>query len=358
MRGMLMALVVLAAALSFTGQAGATTAQIGGANAQPTAGCSTAGGETLVQATSSAAMPYAVPFAGVITSWSFVSAGTASPIKLKIFRPTAVPTDFTTVAESPTVTPAAETRTTFSANIRVAAGDLLGLRSNGTGTRCFVVSYDFDDLIRAMATTTDPAPGEPVSLTLGVDRARLTVGATVETDLDGDGLGDDTQDGDDDGDGAADGADNCPLAANPGQENADGDGQGDACDDDDDNDGLSDATEALLDRERPTVALGRLPAQVKRAGFMKGVRVRATPDEPVAFEFELLGSPRRATLARTFNLVLARRALGLAAGARGVRLKPNRRLVGSRRRFTVRLRVTATDASGNRAVLTRTLRVR
>ena len=51
---------------------------------------------------------------------------------------------------------------------------------------------------------------------------------------------------DGDGDGRADFADNCPSAANPGQENLDGDGQGDACDGDQDGDGLSDAAESAI----------------------------------------------------------------------------------------------------------------
>jgi hypothetical protein len=46
-----------------------------------------------------------------------------------------------------------------------------------------------------------------------------------------------------DGDGVGDGADNCPNAANPGQEDNDNDGQGDVCDSDDDNDGVPDATD-------------------------------------------------------------------------------------------------------------------
>jgi hypothetical protein len=51
---------------------------------------------------------------------------------------------------------------------------------------------------------------------------------------------------DSDGDGRADATDNCHSAANPGQENLDGDGQGDACDGDQDGDGLSDAAESAI----------------------------------------------------------------------------------------------------------------
>lgn len=50
-------------------------------------------------------------------------------------------------------------------------------------------------------------------------------------------------DTDTDGDGVDDDVDNCPLIANPLQENNDGDAEGDVCDADDDNDGLSDVDE-------------------------------------------------------------------------------------------------------------------
>jgi hypothetical protein len=48
---------------------------------------------------------------------------------------------------------------------------------------------------------------------------------------------------DSDGDGISDAEDNCPLAPNPDQADADHDGQGDVCDPDDDNDGVLDASD-------------------------------------------------------------------------------------------------------------------
>ncbi|MDA9829429.1 thrombospondin type 3 repeat-containing protein [Candidatus Poseidoniaceae archaeon] len=52
---------------------------------------------------------------------------------------------------------------------------------------------------------------------------------TEQSDLDGDGVGDNT-DADDDGDGVADANDNCPLIANSDQADLDGNGVGTACD--------------------------------------------------------------------------------------------------------------------------------
>jgi len=65
---------------------------------------------------------------------------------------------------------------------------------------------------------------------------------TSQVDTDGDGMKD-CSDPDDDNDGVLDENDNCPLAANPGQEDCDGDGTGDVCDPDSpdtDGDGISD----------------------------------------------------------------------------------------------------------------------
>lgn len=67
-----------------------------------------------------------------------------------------------------------------------------------------------------------------------------TAANPTQQDSDGDGQGN-ACDTDDDGDGIDDGADNCPLVANPGQADQDGDGQGDACDVVDDRASATDA---------------------------------------------------------------------------------------------------------------------
>ena len=111
------------------------------------------------------------------------------------------------------------------------------------------------------------------------------------------------------------------------------------------------------DSSAPTVSLASVPRSMKLARFLRGLTFAVTPSEAASIEASLLGSARRATVAKAYNLTLATRPLRRAAGRRSVRLKPNRRLVGRARRFTVQVRVLATDAAGNRRTVTRTIKV-
>jgi Thrombospondin type 3 repeat len=224
----------------------------------------------------------------------------------------------------------------------------------------------------------------------GSDNCALTANRS-QVDTDGAADGGDACDPDDDNDGAADSSDNCVTVANTGQENADGDAQGDSCDPDDDNDGLTDGSEEALgtnpfsgdtdadgtadasdscpkiasgdaggcpDLRPPGLAVRAVPRRLTRRAFLRGVTATLLPDEPSAFELELRGTARGATLARSFNVILARRTLSLGSGERAVRLKPQRRLVGRARRLAAQLTITATDAAGNRTTMRRTIRVR
>jgi hypothetical protein len=112
------------------------------------------------------------------------------------------------------------------------------------------------------------------------------------------------------------------------------------------------------DKTPPTLTLSR-PGSLRLAAFLKGVVVAATPGEPAALKFALIATQRGARLAATKEVVLASRALPLAAGRRMVTLTPSKRLVGKPlKSFVVRLRVTATDAAGNRTVKTKPITVK
>jgi hypothetical protein len=187
--------------------------------------------------------------------------------------------------------------------------------------------------------------------------------------------------------------DNCPSLAGDDQPDLDGDGQGDACDDDVDGDGVSNAGESArgTDQRRadtdadgssdlvdscpvlaaptangcpapdltaPTVTLAGVPSRISYKRFLKGVKVKLSPDEAASFEIALLGKARSTTLARAGDVALVERTLKLATGTRSVTLKPKRALLGRKRRFTVRLRIVATDAANNRRVIPKTISVR
>ena len=186
------------------------------------------------------------------------------------------------------------------------------------------------------------------------------------------------------------GSDNCPGVAGDDQADLDEDGQGDACDDDIDGDGVANAAETArgtnprdpdsdkdgvrdgadacptqkgtaprgCDTRAPKIRLRKTAKKLTFKRFFNGVRSRISVSEPASLDITLLASLSSARAAKAGDLVLAEKHLKRSRKTRTVRLKPKRSLFG--RTFlpiTVRLRVTATDAAGNRRTTTRKIRV-
>ena len=191
-------------------------------------------------------------------------------------------------------------------------------------------------------------------------------------------------------DGVPDATDNCPSVANADQLDTDRDGVGNACDADDDGDGTADTTEVsrgtdslkadtdadgvgdntdacptqagllangCVDTVKPVTTV-TTKTLLKRAAFKAGVRARAVCTESCAVQFELVGRTTGGRLNAIGDVVWASRRFPQGIVARSATLKVPARLVGSAKRFAIRLRVTTTDLSGNQTVVTRTIRVR
>ncbi|MEA2391194.1 MAG: hypothetical protein QOK31_1303, partial [Solirubrobacteraceae bacterium] len=113
----------------------------------------------------------------------------------------------------------------------------------------------------------------------------------------------------------------------------------------------------------PVVTITGLPRSIGLRRLRRsGLRFRESANEPAAFSIDLLGRPRTTTLRRIpangYGLALAHATLPLGGGTRSVKLKPSSRLIGRSKRFTLRLVVLATDASGNQRTTTKTIKVR
>jgi Thrombospondin type 3 repeat len=195
-----------------------------------------------------------------------------------------------------------------------------------------------------------------------------------------------------DGDGVANAADNCMTDANGDQADLDKDGTGDVCDNDKDGDGISNTDEAArgtdaakadsdgdgkadnadvcpakagsgddgcprfdsvpapllvtVDKTAPVVKV-KASTKAKRKAFLKGVKASVGCNEACSVVVELVGSVKAAKISRSYNLLLARKTLARATSSRSLTLKPNKKLVGKAKKFTVQLKVTVTDAAGN-----------
>jgi Domain of unknown function (DUF4394)/Thrombospondin type 3 repeat len=210
------------------------------------------------------------------------------------------------------------------------------------------------DLSTAAATALGTLPAELRSLTiLPADNCPLVSGDD-QTDLDGDGAGD-ACDPDVDGDGLTNAAESA-RGTDPRNADSDGDGVGDAADACPTAAGT--AAKNGCDGTAPAITLTRTRRRMTHKRFFAGVVTRIAVGEPARLEVTVLGRARSARIARAGDVVLAERRLGLSGRTRTVRLRPKRSLASRRARFSVRLRVIATDAAGNRSTRTRTIRVR
>ena len=354
--------------------ASADSQTFGGADVVPTFECFAPGGEQLVEVGNPQMESYAVPFSGVITSWVFVAGPEVeSQIRLKVFRPTGVPSDFLTVGESAAVAPTANISSVFPTSIPVHAGDVLGLRIvSNQPTDCGVPTEGFDDLLRLLEGP-NPAVGTMVSMPIGTPGVRLTVGATVETDVDGDGLADDTQDSDDDGDGVPDTADSCPVTAA-----ATADGCPIAPPPAEPTPPLTVTTPPITVPTPPTtdtvtapapppppptpaltLSISSVPSSIKLTTLRsKGLSITATPSVAASLLAELRATVKGASIARAGDLQLAERSLTRASGKRKFTLtvsSSQRSRLHTKAKLTLRL--TATDSLGRAKTVTRSVKV-
>jgi hypothetical protein len=137
---------------------------------------------------------YATP-QGVLTSWRFHSSGdsAAGAVRLKIFRYTGTGLVFQVLAESSLKTLSPNTAYDFKERIPVTQGDLLGLTAVDDAEVGITVPGTPQNQL-AQFGGGDIPPGQTGTATIAWPDLRPSVEATVESDADNDGFGDDTQD--------------------------------------------------------------------------------------------------------------------------------------------------------------------
>jgi hypothetical protein len=162
-----------------------------GQTADPNAFC---GSNTYLAQTAVGGPPgYAVPGGyGVITSWSFKGySSNAGTGQLLVWRPTGTADQYTLTHKSPVEPFIPATVTTFQVQFPVQPDDILGLACSQPG---LLLNTLPGDVIRYITTGTEPSEGSVQTLSGTLNEDRLLVAATVETDVDHDGFGDETQD--------------------------------------------------------------------------------------------------------------------------------------------------------------------
>jgi hypothetical protein len=153
-------------------------------------------GRNQVQSSIAAGTPYEVPAeGGVITSWQHRGdMTTPGSGRLQVWR-RAGGTSFSLVGRSELEVWLAGELNSFPTQIPVSGGDLLGLRTHTSSDGCAFNTFQPADRTNFQSgASPDPAPGELRNLMGSMSGFRMNVTATLESDCDMDGLGDETQD--------------------------------------------------------------------------------------------------------------------------------------------------------------------
>ena len=111
------------------------------------------------------------------------------------------------------------------------------------------------------------------------------------------------------------------------------------------------------DIQGPQVEVKGVKKHVDLKQLIRGLELTLTADEPASYEVTLLGSARSVEI-RKNDVILAKRTLALAAGARELKLRPVRKLLKETpNRFNVRLLIEAADGAGNSASVRESIKV-
>jgi hypothetical protein len=150
------------------------------------------GPATYLQGSVGRAPSYTVPAGGgVITSWSTAAVAGGAQVKLALFRPTPTPDEYTTVGTSSAETMRSSSLNAFGTRIAVQAGDVLGMLILSGAHSCVAINTgsDGDRVQRVEGTLLDTGMTQIFSDPSQSER-RLNIAAVLETDADGDGIGD------------------------------------------------------------------------------------------------------------------------------------------------------------------------
>jgi hypothetical protein len=182
--------VAAISAISLLGATSAAAATEVGDNCAATSGATNYTMLQLARAPGSA-LPLTVPSSGIVTKWKVNSTIPSAFVqKLRVFRSTANPKAFQTVAESTDGT-VVQGQNTFQTQIPVQAGDRFGVYAASPSAVLYCGTANAADEMGALSGnaavgTTNEFP--PVA------GAQVAVSAIVEPDAVGDGFGDESQD--------------------------------------------------------------------------------------------------------------------------------------------------------------------